>query len=271
MEIQSLKLVCFSPTGTTKKVIKSIGHGINLSNVELIDITRIEVREHSLHTSKNELLIVAVPVYMGRVPSILLDWLNLIRADNTPTICVVVYGNRAYENALLELKDILIKSGCNIFAGAAFIGEHSFSSAELPSSVGRPDVSDLNQAVLFGQKIIETLQFVQTVDQFGDIDLPGNYPYGGTTNLWHIDFIAVSSECIQCCLCAECCPVGAINPEKSNLIDTDRCALCCACIKCCPQNARTMKVGLMKDAAIRCHENFKERKEPESFFSTIWN
>lgn len=266
MEIKSLKLVCFSPTGTTKRVIKSIAHGINLTDVELIDITRPEVRQHSLHTGKNELLIVAVPVYMGRVPSVLSYWLNLIRADNSPTICVVVYGNRAYENALLELKDILMKCGCKLIAGAALIGEHSFSSAELPSSVGRPDVNDLNKARLFGQKIKETLQLVSTIDQFATVSLPGSYPYGGTVNLWHVDFIAVSSECKQCFLCAESCPVGAINRQKSDLIDIDKCTLCCACIRCCPQKARTMKVGLMKDAAIRCHENFNIRKEPEFFF-----
>lgn len=267
MNIQSLKLVCFSPTGTTKTVLQGIARGLNQNTVELIDITTPDARKKTLQTSENDLLVVGVPVYMGRVPALITEWLREIRAQNTPTVFVVVYGNRAYEDALLELTDILIPCGCKPIAGAAFIGEHSFSSAELPSSVGRPDASDLHYAELFGQKINETLKSISSVDLISDIKIPGNYPYGGVTELWHIDFIAVSSNCTQCDFCAKACPAGAIDSEKSNLIDKDKCTLCCACIKKCPQNARTMKPGLMKDAAIRCHENFKERKEPEFFLN----
>jgi hypothetical protein len=50
MQIQTLKLVCFSPTGTTKAIIQSIARGINLSNVELIDITKPDVRKQQLQT-----------------------------------------------------------------------------------------------------------------------------------------------------------------------------------------------------------------------------
>jgi ferredoxin len=264
MEIQSLKLVCFSPTGTTKSVIKSIAHGINHFNMELIDITMPEVRKHALHTGKDELLIVAVPVYMGRVPSVLTDWLNSIIADNTPTICVVVYGNRDYDDALLELNDLLAKCGCKPIAGAAFIGEHSFSSAGLPSSVGRPDTKDMEFAEMFGRKINETLKSASYAKIGYDIGIPGNFPYGGTKNLWHLDFIAVNSDCKQCGFCAQSCPVGAIDSGNSNLIDKDKCTLCCACIKHCPLNAKSMKPGLMKDAAIRCTK-FIERKEPVFF------
>ncbi|MCP4352137.1 MAG: ferredoxin [Desulfobacterales bacterium] len=265
MEIQSLKLVCFSPTGTTKAIVQGVARGINQSTVELTDITKPDARKQQLQTSENELLVVAVPVYMGRVPALLSEWLNAIEARNTPAVCVVVYGNRAYEDALLELKDVLTKRGCIPIAGAAYIGEHSFSSSELPASEGRPDASDLNHAALFGRKIDEKLQSVLSVDQISEINVPGNYPYGGVTKLWDVDFIAVSDECTQCGVCAEGCPVGAVDSEKSNLIDKEKCTLCCACIKHCPQKAKTMKPGLMKDAAIRINEKFKERKEPVFF------
>lgn len=67
MKIQSLKLAYFSPTGTTKSIIQGIAHGINQSTVELIDITKPDARKQQLQTSENDLLVVAVPVYMGRV------------------------------------------------------------------------------------------------------------------------------------------------------------------------------------------------------------
>lgn len=268
MKIQSLKLVYFSPTGTTKAIIQGIARGINHDTVELIDITTPDARKKLLQTSENDLLIVAVPVYMGRVPALLSEWLHRIKAQKTPTVCIVVYGNRAYENALLELKDIFIKCGCKPIAGAAYIGEHSFSSSELPSSEGRPDASDLNHAESFGSKINEKLLSVSSADNISDINIPGDYPYGGVTDLWKIDFIAVSDACTQCGICAKGCPTGAIDSEKSDLIDKEKCTLCCACIKHCPHKAKTIKPGLMKDAAIRAHENFKERKEPEFFFNS---
>ena len=266
MKVESLKLVCFSPTGTTKSVVKGIAKGINLNSVELIDITKPEARGKTLQTSEKELLIVAVPVYMGRVPALLMEWLQSINASNTPTVVVVVYGNRAYENALLELKDILMKCGCKLIAGAAYIGEHSFSSSELPAaSIGRPDISDLKHAELFGNKINTKLLSVSPTVQRSKVNIPGSYPYEGVTELWNVDFISVSNDCIQCGICVEGCPVGAIDAENSSLIDIKKCTLCCACIKNCPQQARSMKPGLMKDAAIRVNKLFQERKEPEIF------
>lgn len=265
MKIQSLKLVCFSPTGTTKAIIQGVARGMNQSTMELIDITKPDARKQQLQTSENELLIVAVPVYMGRVPALLSEWLYGIQARNTPAVCVVVYGNRAYDDALLELKDILMKSGCIPIAGAAYIGEHSFSSSETPTAEGRPDARDLNHAELFGRKISEKLGSVSSVEQLSDIHVPGNYPYGGVTNLWSVDFIEVSDECSQCGICSEGCPVGAIDSENSNVIDKEKCITCCACIKNCPQNARTMKAGPVKDAAMRLNKLYQERKEPVCF------
>jgi len=265
MKVQSLKLVYFSPTGTTKAVVQGISRGINQCLVEIIDITRPDARKKPLRILENELLVIAVPVYMGRVPALLMEWLQAIKAQKTPVVCVVVYGNRAYEDALLELKNIVTKCGCIPIASAAYIGEHAFSSSETPTAAGRPDASDLNHAELFGRKINEKLLSVSSVDHISDINIPGNYPYRGDSKLWSVDFIAISSECTQCGICAEGCPVGAIDSENSNLIDKEKCITCCACIKNCPQNARTMKNGPVKDAAIRLNKLYKERKEPEFF------
>lgn len=265
MEIQSLKLVCFSPTGTTRSVIEGIARGISPLSAELIDITMPDVRKQQLKTAENELLIVAVPVYMGRVPALLAEWFNGLEAHGTPAVCVVVYGNRAYDDALLELNNILTQRGCIPVAGAAYIGEHSFSSPEIPTAEGRPDADDLNHAVLFGRKVIEKLLPVSSVSDIPQIDIPGNFPYGGITELWSVDFIDVSNECTQCGICAESCPMGAVDSENSGLIDKEKCITCCACIRSCPQNARTMKPGPVKDAAIRLNKLYRERKEPVFF------
>ncbi|WP_411680638.1 EFR1 family ferrodoxin [Clostridium thailandense] len=266
MKIKSLKLVYFSPTGTTKAIIQGVARGINHGAVELIDITKSDARKQQLQTLENELLIVAVPVYMGRVPALLNEWLHTIKAHNTPAVCIAVYGNREYDDALLELKDTLIECGCIPIAGAAYIGEHSFSSKEMPIAEARPDASDLNHAELFGRKINEKLLSISSLDQSYDIKIPGNYPYGGITKVWSVDFIAINNDCTQCGICSEVCPVDAIDSKNSNSIDNEKCITCCACIKNCPQNARTIKDSPVKDVAIRLNKLYKERKEPVFFF-----
>ncbi|MEG6551589.1 EFR1 family ferrodoxin [Desulfocurvibacter africanus] len=265
MNMESVKLVYFSPTGTTKAIARSIAQGINPSSLESIDITSPEARKQPLLTSENELLVVAVPVYMGRVPALLTEWLNALQAHDTPTVCVVVYGNRAYEDALLELKNILTKCGCIPIACAAYIGEHSFSSSERPVAQGRPDKNDLSHAGAFGQMIRKKLQSIASISEVPDVHVPGVYPYTRSSKLWTVDFIAVNDQCSDCGLCAEVCPTGAVDSQNSSLINQEICITCCACIKNCPQNARSMKPSPVMDASIRLNTLFKEPKQPECF------
>jgi len=266
MKIQSTKLVYFSPTETTKSVVEGVARGYNATAVERIDLTKPLARLKPLQTGENELLIVGVPVYMGRVPEVIRAWLQSIKALNTQTVCIVVYGNRVYDDALRELKDILTADGCIPIAAGVFIGENSFSSDETPIAIGRPDSRDLSQAEAFGRKIKDKLDAILSVEEIEDLDVPGEFPYRGETKLWDVDFLAVSNDCNLCQLCAEACPVGAIDVENSRLIDQEKCITCCACIKNCPQHARTIKPGPVHDASIRLNTLFKEPKQPEFFY-----
>ncbi|MDD1689104.1 MAG: EFR1 family ferrodoxin [Methanoregula sp.] len=266
MQIDTAKLVYFSPTGTTQKVVRAIARGLNPGSIEEIDITKPAARVRPLQTSEDDLLIIGVPVYVGRVPAIVLPWLKAIRAQNTPAVCVVLYGNRTYEDTLLELRNLVTQCGCRAVAGAAFLGEHSFSDAGTPIAAGRPDAGDLRRAEEFGQKIREQLRSVSPGSPVPEAAIPGQYPYRGDSRLWTEDFIEVSDACTQCGSCAGQCPVGAIDAEDSKKIDAKLCVSCCACIRYCPEHARSIKPGRVKDAQLRLHTLYPDRKEPECFF-----
>jgi ferredoxin len=265
MEIQSLRLVCFSPTKTSKTIIQEIARGINHPTAELMDITRPDARKQQLQTSEDELLVIAVPVYCGRVPAPVAEWLRSLKAHDTPAVCVVVYGNRAFDDALLELKDIMTQQGCRPVACAAFIGEHSFSDSETPLAAGRPDAGDLDHAEQFGRKIQEKLHSVSSSDRISEITVPGNHPYRDPGFFEPVDFIAVSEKCSHCGVCEEGCPSGAIDLENDVPCDKNKCFVCCACIKACPEKARTIIPGIVKDIAGNLYNMCKERKEPVFF------
>lgn len=266
MNIKKVKLACFSPTGTSRSIAKSVSKGLKIDKVELIDATKSEVRQKAIHVSSEELLIIAVPVYKGRVPEILGEWLRHIKLEKSPVACIVVYGNRAYEDTLLELKDIMVKNGGLPIACAAFIGEHSFSCEEAPVAVARPDAADFKKAEEFGKKIKERLSALKDETQIPEITVPGNHPYKELPPSGPVDFIAVNNDCIKCGTCVDVCPVDAIDKDNPTETDTSKCILCCACIKNCPESARTIKEGGIMDTAKRLSATCSDRKEPVSFF-----
>ena len=267
MNIRCTKLAYFSPTGTTRAIVEAVGRGIGHGEVEHVDVTKPEARKKPLRTSHDDLLVVGVPVYVGRVPALLDEWLGNIRADRTPVVCIVVYGNRAYEDALVELRDVMRKLGGVPVAGAAFIGEHSYSGPDAPIAVSRPDSGDLNEAEAFGRAIGETLRSSPSPESVADLNVPGNHPYRKREALFSVDFIAVGDTCTACGTCVQGCPVDAIDLDDHSRTDKDTCILCCACIKFCPQHARSMKDGPVKDLAVRLTRMCGDRKEPELFLA----
>lgn len=266
MVIESIKIVYFSPTGTTKSIINAIAQGMNHIAVSTIDITTPEARLQRLQTSSKELLLIGMPVYFGRLQIDAIEWLQTIKAQYTPTVCVVVYGSREYDDALIELRDTMIKAGGLPVACAAFIGEHSWSSSEAPLAKNRPDTEDLNIAITFGKKIINKISFVSSIDDISEIIVPGKYPYKDITEykkrFSSIDLVAVTESCFQCGVCSKNCPVGAIDSINSTLIDIEKCILCNSCVKMCSVNARKVHSEIIKGTAMYLSQTEQFRKEP---------
>lgn len=94
MNITSAKLVYFSPTRITKKVLEGIAEAIQVDVVDHLDLTPPEARTRRFKELQDALIIIGTLVYDGRVPIDAIHRLRRLKASSTPTVIVVVYGNR---------------------------------------------------------------------------------------------------------------------------------------------------------------------------------
>ena len=166
MNFNTIRLVYFSPTKTTQKILEGIAQGTAIGKVEQLDLTPPEAKTPGLDEMQDELVLLGVPVYSGRVPLEAVPRLQRLKANRTPAVIIVVYGNREFEDALLELKDLARESGFIPVAGGAFIGEHSFANDTTPIANGRPDPEDLLKAKEFGMKIQEKMKGIDSIRIF---------------------------------------------------------------------------------------------------------
>ncbi len=265
MKISSVKLVYFSPTGTTKKVLEGIAGGIGIEDIDHMDMTRQDARSKPLDHLTDALVVIGAPVYAGRLPGDVVKRFKHFKAQNTPAVVVVVYGNREYEDALLELSDLSRDLGFVPVSGGAFIGEHSYATADLPIANGRPDEKDLEKAAAFGAGVIKKMTGIKKGEDITPLKVPGNFPYKQAMPSVSGSPITLADLCTTCGTCAEVCPKAAITVNDTVETDPDLCIKCCACVKECPTAARIMDIPRFKDVAKWLNENCSHRKEPEVF------
>lgn len=262
MEISAIKTVFFSPTKTSQKIAHAISEGARTSQpVQHEDLT-LPTHNNGITVAADELTIIAVPVYAGRVAPVARERLKEVSGNNSPAILVVLYGNRDFEDALIELKQIVENQSFTVVAASAFIGEHSYSTPALPTAQGRPDDNDLSFAREFGTRIMQKLT---TLESLKTVNVPGNFPYKeGMPNLPFTPTI----ETENCTLCEECisvCPTGAIRLENAIEINPETCTFCCACIKTCPATCISLNNTPMAEKIEWLHTTCQVRKEPELF------
>lgn len=268
--MKRLNIMYFSPTGTTAKVLHAIGYRL-LENVdkikgEIIDFTLPNIREDSFLFSENDIVLIGIPVYAGRVPNILLKYLHSIKSEGSIAIPVVLYGNRDYDDALIELNDILINNGFNIIAAASFIGEHSFSYT---LAKDRPDSEDLSIARNFGDDIYNKM--ISNIHR--DLNIKGNRTYrkyyipkdedGNPVDIRKV-IPKTNETCIDCKICAKVCPMGSIDYEDVSLLN-GICIKCGACIKKCPTHSKYFNDTDYLRHKQELEDELKERKLPEIF------
>ena len=247
-----LNLIYFSPTGTTRKVLNAIADGMNFSTVKQINLIKKDNIKKQNFTD-NEIVIIGTPVHSSRIPFTVINRLKNFKASKTKAVLVVVYGNRHYGDALLELKELSTELGFFPIAAAAFIGVHSFSSSKYPIAEGRPNLEDLDIAKDFGRQIITKFEEQE------EIQVPCNFPYKERSKKLNVKPEIDMDLCDFCGMCQKVCPVNAISIVKDKInIDENLCIYCNACVKVCPQNARIINderiIGFSKNLFEKCQE-----------------
>ncbi len=245
----NIKRICvlyYSATGTTKKIAETLAGSLKTEIgtevlKESFDVSLPNAREEIYSFGEEDLLICGFPVYAGRVPNLLLPFVkNNIKGDKTPAISIVTFGNRNFDDALIELKMSLEASGFISVAAGAFSCEHSFSTI---LGGGRPDDKDLEEVRLLAKKAAEKLEkgSVDTFEVDGNPELPAYYTprdrHGVAINILKVKPKTDLDKCINCGHCAEVCTMGSINRENISEI-IGKCTKCGACVKGCPTEAK---------------------------------
>ena len=245
-------LIVFSPTGGTEKVGKML-----LSSFDLGDIIDIGDKNFTSYSCKeDEVYIVAIPAFSGRIPEVCKERLSKIKANSAKAVALIAYGNRGIDDSLLELGDLLDEIGFILTAGVIASTEHSIFR---DFGTGRPDEDDEKELSEFSDKIKEKI----LSEKISRIKLPGDRPYKDLI----VSTITplVDNSCILCGICADECPVGAIPKDRANTTEEDVCIACMRCIKVCPENSRKLHEKVLEIGNVHMKEKLETRKKNKLF------
>lgn len=247
-------MMIFSPTGGTEKAAAALASGWG-QRIATVDLTNAAIDFSQFSFQSEDTVVIAVPSYGGRVPSLAAERIQKVHGNGAKAVLVCVYGNRAYEDTLVELEDLAKATGFKVTAAVAAIAEHSIVRR---FAAGRPDAED--QAILagYGQTILERLQ---SGAEAGPI--PGNRPYkkaggGGMAP-------QTGDTCSQCGLCAARCPAGAIDKNDAKAVDPTKCISCMRCVAICPQHAKFLDAAKLASISAMLEKVCVERKKCELY------
>lgn len=217
--------IVFSPTGGTQKVSGLVAGALD-KNTVTVDLTDSGLDFNAVSMTEDDVAVISVPAYAGRIPAVVADRLGMVRGNGARAVLVCVYGNRAFEDTLVELEDV---------------AKHAAQLAE------------------FAQQIQQKL----LAEDASEPSIPGNRPYkqaGG-----HRMAPEATEDCVSCGACAAACPVCAIDKGDPKRAAGEACISCMRCIAVCPRGARKVDPNKLSAVSQMLSKVYVVRKECELF------
>lgn len=249
--------VVFSPTGGTQRVADAVTEGWG-DKIDRVDLSDAKLDFSKVSFAENDVVLIAVPSYGGRVPGLAAERIRQIHGNHAQCVIVCVYGNRAYEDTLVELQDIAGECGFHVTAAISAVAEHSIAHQ---FAAGRPDAQDIGELQDFAKKIQAKLEKKDAEPDA--LTIPGNRPYKKAGGAGMVP--KAGKECVGCGLCAEACPAQAISKDNIKTADSAKCISCMRCVVRCPKSARKVNGVMVTAVAQMLKKACAERKGNELF------
>lgn len=262
MNIETVHIIYWSYSGTTEAFALQAAEDLKKRGMEPILYNMLKHAAPPAEFSQKDFVIALCPVFAGRLPAHAADSLKKWKGGHSLALAAVVYGNRDYDDALLELSDLLKAQDFCLAGAAALVAQHSIFPK---TAQGRPDEGDKMKFSFFLLQILQKLSSCKTSADLPALSVPGNRPYKDVSGVRIPLKPQTSSKCNNCGLCSKLCPVQAIDPRNSRITNGEICISCTACIANCPTHARkfpSFKHWVGQKAF--CKQN-SLRKEPEFF------
>lgn len=266
MNITRIHALYFSPTGGTEGVVRlvteTIAQQLGLTP-RFTNITSPEKRQQDYHFDGDELVVIATPVYAGRVPNKLLpDLKGRLMGSGTPAVAISVFGNRSPDEAPRELALLLEENGFRLAGAAAFACRHAFSDRV---GTGRPDEADQEEIRGFARRVADKLAQPGELPEL-ELDRGEIGPYytplktdGAPAKFLTAKPLTDWDKCVHCGLCVKLCPMGSIDPKT---VETPGvCIKCQACVRRCPFHAKYFEDGEFLSHVAMLEENYARRAE----------
>ncbi len=249
----SIVEIFFSPSGTSQKVADLIAKNFTQEK----ENCNLLIFKSEKELKEDDVAVVVMPVFAGRIPKTARERLSKIKGNNTPAIAVVNYGNAHVTDSLLELVELLGENNFNVIAAASTVSHHSIFDGV---AVGRPDDSDIAKIDEFSKNCVEKLESGESLSA----EIPGNKPYVDYKQL-PFEISCDETVCAFCYDCVSICPEQAIPEDDPIETDLDLCSRCTACISICPEDARKFSGAAFEAKKPEFENANAERKEPEFY------
>lgn len=246
----------FSPSGGTRKAAEIMASEWD-GPIETVDLSDPSVDFSKYRFGPEDTALIAVPSYYGRVPALAAARLSQINGNGAKGVLLCVYGNRAYDDTMIEMKDIAEDCGFIVTAAVATIAEHSIMRQ---FASGRPDEEDKKRLQSYARAAFGR---IKDGTAEGAVEVPGNRPYreAGSTGL----IPKASQACMNCGLCARQCPAQAIDDQNAKKTDSQKCISCMRCAAICPHSARKVNKGMVALVSLALKKACADRKECEMY------